>query len=142
MSADDHPTPLSQQAAEPVDDPPSWHGPVEALTGRVTKLEVAQAATTQKLAVIERKTDAQTVTLDSHTTKLDSINGHLTTLVSTAANVATNPTVRKYAMSILASTAIILGFIAAALAGRASSTPPAPAPAPAITVVVPKEAHS
>jgi hypothetical protein len=45
-------------------------------------------------------------------------------------------------MSILASTAIILGFIAAALAGRASSTPPAPAPAPAITVVVPKEAHS
>jgi len=142
VTIDDKPTPLSQQAADPIVEPPSWHGPVEALTGRVTKLEVAQAATTQKLAVIERKTDAQTVTLDSHTTKLDSINGHLATLVSTAADVVSNPTVRKYAVSILASVAIILGFVAAALAGRASSPTPAPAPAPAITVVVPKEAHS
>lgn len=63
MSADDKPTPLSQQAAEPIVEPPSWHGPVTELTGRVTKLEVAAVATNAKLDAIEKKTDAQTVML-------------------------------------------------------------------------------
>jgi hypothetical protein len=62
-SADDHPTPLSQQAAEPVEDPPSWHGPVEALDKRVTKLEAAAVVVQAKLESIEQKTDAQTLIL-------------------------------------------------------------------------------
>lgn len=60
---DDKPTPLSQQAAEPVDDPPSWHGPVKALDTRVTKLEAASVVTNAKLESIEKKTDAQTLIL-------------------------------------------------------------------------------
>ena len=57
---DDNPTPLSQEAA-PITDPPSWHGPVTELSGRVTKLEIAAVATNKKLDTIEAKTDAQTI---------------------------------------------------------------------------------
>lgn len=63
MSDDNTPTPLSQQAAEPVLEPPSWHGPVKALDGRVTKLEAAAVITNAKLESIEKKTDAQTLIL-------------------------------------------------------------------------------
>ena len=61
---DDNDTPLSQQAAEPIETPPkSWHGPVKALDGRVTKLEAMAVVTNKKLESIEQKTDAQTVIL-------------------------------------------------------------------------------
>ena len=62
MSDDENKTPLSQQAAEP-SDPPSWHFPVKALDGRVTKLEAAQVVVQAKLDSIEQKTDAQTLIL-------------------------------------------------------------------------------
>ena len=117
MITDDKPTPLSQQAAESVDDPPpkSWHGPVNALGERVGKLES---------------------TLEKHVASID------VSLASLVAQATKDPAVRRHLLSILGSVAVILSIVAAALAGRASSTPPAPAPAPAITVVVPKEAHS
>jgi hypothetical protein len=116
MSADDHPTPLSQQAAEPADPPPkSWHGPVRELRQDV---------------------DAIKATVEKHVASID------VSLASLVAQATKDPTVRRHLLSILGSVAVILSIVAAALAGRASSTPPAPAPAPAITVVVPKEAHS
>mgnify|MGYP000187328544 CR=1 FL=1 len=62
MNEDPNATPLSQQAAEPA-DPPSWHGPVKELGGRVTKLEAASVVTNAKLESIEKKTDAQTLIL-------------------------------------------------------------------------------
>ena len=62
--SDDNDTPLSQQAAEPIEpSPKSWHGPVKALDGRVTKLEAMAVVTNKKLESIEQKTDAQTVIL-------------------------------------------------------------------------------
>lgn len=62
MNAESNPTPLSQEAAQPV-DAPSWSGPVNALGARVTQLEEAAVATTKKLETIEQKTDAQTLIL-------------------------------------------------------------------------------
>lgn len=70
MITDDKPTPLSQQAAEPVDKTPSWKVPVDELREadarldtRVTKLEAAAVVTNAKLESIEKKTDAQTLIL-------------------------------------------------------------------------------
>jgi hypothetical protein len=113
-SADDHPTPLSQQAAEPVDPPPkSWHGPVRELRQDVDELKS---------------------TFAKHYASID------VSLASLVAQATKDPTVRKHLVSILGSIAFILTLVATALAARASATPPTPAPA--ITVVVPKEAHS
>jgi len=85
MSAEDNPTPLSQQAADPA-APPSWHGPVKALDTRVTKLEVAAVATNAKLDAIEKKTDAQTVILSR-------IDGAVT-------SAAKNPWVRAFLIAL------------------------------------------
>ena len=120
MIADDKPTPLSQQAAEPVDKTPSWIVPVKALQDADVRHE-------SRLAKLEEKLE----------TRLASIDGNLAAL----AGVAKDPDFKRHLIAILGSVALILGLVASALAGRASS-PPAPAPAPAITVVVPKEAHS
>ena len=62
MNDEEKDTPQAVEVA-PVSDPPSWHGPVTELKGRVSKLEVAAVATNKKLDTIEAKTDAQTVIL-------------------------------------------------------------------------------
>jgi hypothetical protein len=54
MSADDHPTPLSQQAAEPVVEPPkSWTGRVEKLESADARHEAADARHDARLSALE-----------------------------------------------------------------------------------------
>jgi hypothetical protein len=62
MSAEENDTQPAIEVA-PVNDPPSWHGPVRALDTRVTKLEAAAVVVQSKLDSIEKKTDEQTLIL-------------------------------------------------------------------------------
>jgi len=59
--SNDEPTTQSTIEVAPVVDPPSWHAPVKALDGRVTKLEIASVLTSKKLDAIESKTDTLTI---------------------------------------------------------------------------------
>ncbi len=83
-------TPRAIEVA-PAIEPPSWHGPVADLTGRVTKLEVAAVATNKKLDTIEAKTDTQTIMLGE-------IKGFV---FGAAKTVAENPWARRLFFAIL-----------------------------------------